>query len=66
MERFFSLKTTAEMLDVSVRTLRRIIETENIEVYQVGRRLRLSESQIESMIKRQKPAKAIVEDLLNN
>ena len=54
------------MLDISTRTLRRIIEREKIEVYKVGQRLRLSDSQIESMIKRQKPAKAIVEDLLNN
>ena len=65
MERFFSLKTTAEMLDISVRTLRRIIETENIEVYHVGTRLRLSESQVKSMIKPQKPTKTIVDEILN-
>ena len=66
MKNFYSLKTASKMLDISTRTLRRIIEREKIEVYKVGQRLRLSDSQIESMIKRQKPAKAIVEDLLNN
>ena len=52
------------MLDISVRTLRRIIESGRIEVYQVGTRLRLSESQIKSMIKPQKPTKTIVDELL--
>ena len=66
MERLYSLKTAAEMLDISVRTLRRIIERENIEVTQVGNRIRLSESQVKSMIKPQKPAKTIVDELLSD
>jgi len=66
MERLYSLKTAAEMLDISIRTLRRIIENEDIEVYQVGTRLRLSESQIKSMIKPQKSAKTIVDEMLND
>ena len=65
MERLYSLKTVAEMLDISVRTLRRIIEREDIEVYQVGTRLRLSESQVKSMIKPQKSAKTVVDEILN-
>jgi len=65
MERLYSLITAAEMLDISVRTLRRIIENEEIEVYQVGTRLRLSESQVKSMIKPQKSAKTVVDELLN-
>ena len=65
MERLYSLITAAEMLDISVRTLRRIIEKEGIEVYQVGKRTRLSESQVKSMIKPQKSAKEFVDKLLN-
>jgi len=65
MERFYSLKSAAEMLDISIRTIRRIVENERIEVYKVGRRIRLSESQIKSMIKLQKPVKAIVDEILN-
>ena len=65
MEKLYSLKTAAEMLDISIRTLRRIIENEEIKVYQVGTRLRLSESQVKSMIKPQKSAKTIVDEILN-
>ncbi|MCH7618744.1 MAG: helix-turn-helix domain-containing protein [Candidatus Marinimicrobia bacterium] len=65
MEKLYSLKTAAEMLDISIRTLRRIIENEEIQVYQVGTRLRLSESQVKSMIKPQKPAKTVVDEILN-
>ena len=66
MERFYSLKTAADKLDISIRTLRRIIENEDIEVYQVGTRLRLSESQLKSMIKLQKSTTTIVDELLND
>ena len=65
MERFYSLKTAADKLDISIRTLRRIIENEDIEVYLVGNRLRLSESQVKSMIKPQKSAKTIVDEIFN-
>ena len=65
MERLYSLKTAAEMLDISVRTLRRIIEKEGIEVYRIGQRTRLSESQVKSMIKPQKSVKTVVDEILN-
>ncbi len=65
MEKLYSLKTVAEMLDISVRTLRRIIERENLEVTQVGNRIRLSESQVKSMIKPQKSAMTVVDEMLN-
>ena len=65
MERFYSLKSAAEMLDISIRTMRRIVKNERIEVYKVGRRIRLSESQLKSMIKLQKPVKDIVDEILN-
>ena len=65
MERLYRLKSAADLLDISVRTLRRIIERENIEVTQVGTRIRLSESQVKSMIKPQKSAKTIVDEMLN-
>ena len=65
MERFYSLISAAELLDVSIRTIRRIVKNERIEVYKVGRRIRLSESQLKSMIKLQKPVKDIVDEILN-
>lgn len=66
MERLYKLKTAAEMLDISVRTLRRIIKKKDLEVYQVGTRLRLSESQVKSMIMPQKSAKAFVDEIIND
>ena len=65
MERLYRLKSAADLLDISVRTLRRIIERENIEVTQVGTRIRLSESQVKSMIKPQKSAKTVVDEMFN-
>ena len=65
MERFYSLKSASEILDILIRTMRRIVENERIEVYKVGRRIRLSESQLKSMIKLQKPVKDIVDEILN-
>ena len=65
MERFYSLKSAAEILDISIRTMRRIVKNERIEIYKVGRRIRLSESQLKSMIKLQKPVKDIVDEILN-
>ena len=65
MEKFYSLKTAADKLAISIRTLRRLIDRDGIEVYQVGNRLRLSESQVKSMIKPQKSAKTIVDEILN-
>ena len=65
MERLYRLKSAADLLDISVRTLRRIIERENIEVTQVGTRIRLSESQVKSMIKPQKSAMSVVDEILN-
>ena len=66
MERFYSLKSAAEILDISIRTLRELIEAEGMDVSKVGKRLRLSESQVKSMIKPQKSVKTIVDELLNN
>ena len=65
MERLYRLKSAADLLDISVRTLRRIIERENIEVTQVGTRIRLSESQVKSMIKPQKSAMSVVDEMFN-
>ena len=65
MESFYSLKTSADILDISIRTLRRIIKSEEIKVYQVGKRIRLSETQIKSMIKERKSDKNILDLLLN-
>ena len=64
LESFYSLKTSADILDISIRTLRRIIKNEEIDVYQVGNRIRLSETQIKSIAKRQEPIKDLVDRIL--
>ena len=63
MERFYSLKSAAEILDVSKRTLLRIITRKGIEPHRVGSQLRLAESQLNEMIK---PAEAIAAEIINN
>ena len=63
MERFYSLKTEADTLDISIRTLQRKIVREGIKVYRVGAKLRLTESQIIEIIK---PAENIADDIIHN
>ena len=53
------------MLDISTRTIRRIIDREDIKAHMIGKRIRFTESQIKSMIKKWSPTRIIVEELLN-
>lgn len=61
MEKLYSLKTAAEMLDISKRTLLRIIDREGIIAHRVGNQLRLSNSQLNNIIK---PAEKVADEII--
>ena len=63
MEKLYSLKAAAEILNISKRTLLRIIERESIFAYRVGNQLRLSNSQLNDIIK---PAEVTADEIVNN
>lgn len=51
MEQLYSLQSAAELLDTSVRTLRRQIKNSNdIQIKRVGSQIRLSESDLEKIV----------------
>ena len=62
-EKLYSLKTAADKLGVSKRTLLRIIAREGIKAYRVGSQLRLTDSQLIEIIK---PAEIIADEIINN
>ena len=65
MEKYYSLKEAAKMLDISARTIRRIIDREDIKAHMIGKRIRFTESQIKSMIKKWSSTRIIVDELLH-
>ncbi|MBT3253356.1 MAG: helix-turn-helix domain-containing protein [Candidatus Marinimicrobia bacterium] len=50
MEQMYSLKTAAQLLDVSVKTVRRLIHQFNIPTYTVGSRIRVKQSDLDKLI----------------
>jgi len=50
MEQMYSLKTAADLLDVSVKTVRRLIHQFNIPTYIVGSRIRIKKSDLDKTI----------------
>lgn len=65
MDKYYSLKEAAKMLSISTRTMRRIIEREGIKAHLIGKRIRLSESQIKSVIKKWLPTATIVDEMMH-
>jgi len=51
MEQLYSLKSAAALLDVSVKTLRRLVRENNIQVYRVGTGIRIKESELKNLVK---------------
>ena len=49
MEQMYSLKSVAKLLDVSVRTVRRLIHRNNIITYTVRSRMRIKESDLKTL-----------------
>lgn len=58
MEQMYSLRSVAEILDVSVKTVRRLVHENNIQIYRVGTRIRISQVDLEELIQ---PIKSIDE-----
>ena len=50
MEQMYSLKTAAQLLDVSVKTVRRLIHQFNIPTYRVGSRIRVKKSDLDKIV----------------
>jgi len=50
MDKLYSLKSAAEILDVSVKTLRRLIHSNNIPVCTVGSRIRIKKTSLLMLI----------------
>ena len=54
MEQMYSLKSAAQLLEVSVRTVRRLLHQHQIQVYRVGGNIRLKESDLELLLVEEK------------
>ncbi len=50
MEQMYSLKSAATLLDVSVKTVRRLIHQFSIPTYVVGSRIRIKKSDLDKII----------------
>ncbi|MDX9781147.1 MAG: helix-turn-helix domain-containing protein [bacterium] len=49
MEQLYTLKETADLLKVSIRTITRIIEKKNLPVIRIGNQIRIKESVVEQL-----------------
>ena len=54
MEHMYSLKSAAQLLEVSVRTVRRLLHQHQIRVYRVGDNIRLKESDLQRLLVEEK------------
>lgn len=59
IETLLTLEEVARLLKISTRTVRRLIETDKLNAFYVGGRLRFTPSQIESYIKCQQVQGAV-------
>ncbi|MBT4034825.1 MAG: helix-turn-helix domain-containing protein [Candidatus Marinimicrobia bacterium] len=50
MEQMYSLKSAAKLLDISVKTLRRLLGDSNIQIFRVGQSIRLKESDLKQLV----------------
>ena len=53
VEQMFSLDSAAELLDISTKTLRRLIRDKSIPTYRVGKNLRITQRDLSVLIKPQ-------------
>jgi len=53
VEQLFSLNSAAEMLDISTKTLRRLIREKDIPTYRVGSNLRIKQKDISILVEPQ-------------
>jgi len=55
MEQLYSYNSAAQLLDISVRTLKRLLEEQNLPVAYVGKRVRIQESVLNIIVVVVKP-----------
>lgn len=55
MEQLYSYNTASQLLDISVRTLKRLIEDKNLHVVYVGKRVRIQHSVLNQLVVAIKP-----------
>ena len=53
VEQLFSLDSAAELLDVSTKTLRRLIREKDIPTYRVGKTLRITQRDLSMLVEKQ-------------
>ena len=53
VDQLFSLNSAAEMLDISTKTLRKLIRDKDITTYRVGSNLRIKQSDLSILVERQ-------------
>ncbi|MBU1066002.1 helix-turn-helix domain-containing protein [bacterium] len=58
MEQMYSLQTAAKLLDISVKTVRRLVHKHGIKTYRVGTGIRISQADLEKLVQ---PVKSINE-----
>ncbi len=54
IEQMFSLDSAAELLDISTKTLRRLLREKQVPTYRVGKNLRITQRDLSMLIERQK------------
>ena len=53
VEQMFSLDSAAELLDVSTKTIRRLIREKDIPTYRVGKNLRITQRDLSMLVEKQ-------------
>ena len=53
VEQMFSLDSAAELLDVSTKTIRRLIRERDIPTYRVGKNLRITQRDLSMLVEKQ-------------
>ena len=54
IEQMFSLDSAAELLDISTKTLRRLLREKQVSTYRVGSNLRITQRDLSMLVERQK------------
>jgi excisionase family DNA binding protein len=54
VEQMFSLDSAAELLDISTKTLRRLLREKQVSTYRVGSNLRITQRDLSMLVERQK------------
>ena len=50
MDQMYSLQTAAKLLEISVKTIRRLVRKNGIKTYRVGTGIRISQTDLEKLV----------------